>query len=60
MIRKVEKGDLFSRSPTHGLIGFGLPDLHGDYENNFLRMVQEELDLSYPTLLISFLKKSTV
>jgi hypothetical protein len=58
MIRKVEQTDILARSNMHGIIGFGLPDSYGDYDKSFLRMVQEELDLSYPTLMISFMNNS--
>ena len=57
-IRSVSYEDLFASTELHGFVGFGLPETYGNYEKTFMRMVQEEQDLSYPTLYISFLNKS--
>jgi hypothetical protein len=60
MIRRVEKADILAQSNIHGVIGFGLPDGRGNYEKGFLRMVQEELDLSHPTVMMAFINKSMI
>lgn len=58
LVKRVDDGDDLTHTTLHGLVGIGSPDVDGNYDNSFMRMSQEELDLSYSTATVSFINKS--